>query len=102
VKNVGNLPDFVRVRAEFSSLAAKEACEPLVIGKNWSLGSDGYYYYTVQLLPDHSTTRLFEYITVREEAEEVVDFDFLLYAESVQHLDHTGACTSNEWADAWN
>ncbi|MGN0536421.1 MAG: hypothetical protein ACI4M3_00395, partial [Acutalibacteraceae bacterium] len=47
VKNTGNLPCFVRVRADFSDSRAEEFCEPLDIDtQNWEYNeSSGYYLY---------------------------------------------------------
>ena len=103
VKNEGNLPDFVRMCAEFSTLEAKDACDPLAIDTaNWELKADGFYYYKHLLMPGDSTTKLFQEISVKASAAAIADFDFLLYAESVQHMDHAGAHPANEWETAWD
>ncbi len=106
VKNTGNLPCFVRMRADFSDGAAEAFCKPLEISDKWVLKDDGYYYYTELLAPGQDTPALFEKVTVKTEAEgatlnDMVDFDILIYAESCQHTDHDGACAAGEYYEVW-
>jgi hypothetical protein len=104
VENTGNLPIFVRVRVDFSSQEAEEACEPLAIDQDsWSAGSDGYYYCKAMLLPGESTAELLREVTIKADATlaSLGGFDLIVYAETVQHMDHSGAHTPDEWESAW-
>lgn len=110
VKNTGNLPCFVRMRADFSDSAAKEFCEELDIDTvNWEYEADGYYYYKKLLPPGESTTELFKQLkikTVKENGDalteaDLIDFDVLVFAESCQHEDHVGECTADEYKTIW-
>lgn len=107
VENTGNLPCFVRMRADFSDSAAADFCRPLEIDEEkWDLRSDGYYYYKELLEPGTATDPLFKTVTVKSEAEgvsegDMIDFDILIYAESCQHTDHIGDCPDSEYYDIW-
>lgn len=106
VKNTGNLPCFVRMRADFSNNKAEKFCEPLNIDTvNWEYNSsDGYYYYKKLLNPDSSTSPLFTRVKIKSDSNEndMVDFDILIYAESCQHSDHNGNCSNDEYKTVWN
>ncbi len=89
VKNTGNLPCFVRMRADFSDSKAEEFCQPLNINTDWEYKDDGYYYYKHLLEPDAETSFLFEEIVIKSTAEgvsenDMIDFDVLVYAEARQ------------------
>lgn len=113
ITNTGNLPCYVRMRADFSSSIAEEFCEPLDIDTaNWEYNSeDGYYYYKHLLNPGEETSPLFTTVTIRlytsdgtasyTEAD-MTDFDILIYGEAAQHTDHDGACTADEFKTVWN
>lgn len=105
IKNTGNLPCFVRMRADFSSNAAKEFCEPLNIDTtHWEYSeADGYYYYKTLLSPGASTEPLFTTVTIKSDADPsaVENFDILIYGEAVQHTDHDGDCASDEYKTEW-
>lgn len=107
VQNTGNLPCFVRMRADFSDSTAKEFCKPLDISDKWEFHEDdGYYYYKELLLPGDTTTALFEQVEIKTETEgvspsDMIDFDILIYAESCQYNDHEGNCAEKEYYQIW-
>lgn len=111
VKNMSNLPCFVRMRADFSDSAAKDFCEDLNIDRtNWEYDeNDGYYYYKKLLQPGEITTELFTEVVVKTYKEDgtpytdsdMIDFDILVYAESCQHNDHNGSCADDEYKTIW-
>ena len=101
VKNNGNLPVFVRVKVEFSNSAAEDFCYPLEIMGDWDL-IDGYYYYKKILEPDKRTdTPVFEKVHIRPDVSpaSLVEFDIIIYAESVQVGEFTEADYANP--SAW-
>lgn len=77
---------FVRVMVRFSDSDAMEQCEPLSINSGWNLKKDGYYYYDEKLHAGESTTEIFDNIVIKRtvKKEELLPFDVLVYAESVQ------------------
>ena len=111
VTNTGNLPCYVRIRADFSTSVAKEFCEPLDIDTtNWEYNdSDGYYYYKHILNPGEESPALFTKVELKETkadgteytADDMVEFDILVYAEAIQHTDHDGECDENEYLTVW-
>lgn len=88
---------YVRVAVYFSDSAAEYFCEPLAVNGDWRLAADGYYYYDAVLAPGGTTGTIFDRIVIREdvEAEELVPFDLLVYAESVQSF---GMTQEEAWA----
>ena len=111
VKNTGNLPCFVRMRADFSDSKMKDLCEDLDIDTTcWIYNdTDGYYYYNQLILPDETTKPLFNKVVImknKKSGEEITeadmrDFDVLIYAESKQHQDHSGDHNSDEYTTVW-
>lgn len=109
VVNTGNLPGYVRMRADFSDSRARDFCEDLEISADWYYNTiDGYYYYKNLLEPGKSTSALFEKVEVKTESAgqpltdaDMVEFDILIYAECVQHIDHSGDHAANEYLTAW-
>lgn len=106
VENTGNLPCFVRMKAVFSDSAAEKFCEPLEIGVDWDYeAKDGYYYYKKILQPGESTQPLFEWVVIKSMKDddtsytekEMVDFDILIYAESLEQ----GEYGENYYKTAW-
>lgn len=101
VENTGNLPCFVRMRADFSDSRAKEFCEPLDINEvDWEYNSaDGYYYYNKPLMPGTETSALFTQVIIKadSEFEDMIDFDILVYAEACQQ----GEYSAGEYMTAW-
>lgn len=77
---------FVRAKVRFSDSDAREQCEPLVINSGWSMKTDGYYYYDKKLGAGESTSGIFDNIVIKNslKKEELIPFDILVYAESVQ------------------
>lgn len=102
VKNTGNLPCFVRMRADFSTSVAEELCEPLdVDGDHWEYHpEDGYYYYVGVLEVGSQTEPLFTKVELRDGIleSEVVDFDILVYAESCEQGDRN----PEDYTKVWN
>ena len=86
VVNDSDIPVYVRVSIHFSDSRGKAQCQPLQINSGWTAAEDGFYYYQKQVSPGQKTDNLFENITLRstEEKGELVPFDVLIYAESVQ------------------
>ena len=115
IQNTGNLPTFVRARIVFSSAEAKALCNELIIGSSdWEyVAADDYYYYKKLLMPGQFTPYLFENVVIRgnKTAEEMIDFDIIVYSESRIHLDHDSgdcelrgqaACAGNLYRTVWN
>lgn len=108
VKNTGNLPCFVRIRVDFSDSRAEEFCEPLDIDtENWEYdASSGYYLYNHILQVGETTPPLFTTVKLKTQKEDgteyteqdMLDFDILIYAESVQQ----GECTADEYSTVWS
>lgn len=108
VKNTGNLPCFVRARADFSDSRAEEFCEELDINtENWEYDdSDGYYYYKGILEVDKTTEPLFTTVKLKTEKDDgtpytnddMQDFDILVYTESVEQGTHS----ANEYKTIWS
>lgn len=111
VTNTGNLPCYVRMRADFSTSVAETFCEPLDIDTvNWQYNNtDGYYYYTKLLYPGEKTESLFTTVTLKETKDDgtayteadLVEFEILVYAEATQHTDHNGDCAADEYLAIW-
>ena len=89
--NESDIPVYVRMSARFTDDQAEQFCLPLEINDGWEQHTDGYYYYHKKLDPGESTTALFNRLEIRKDAEAdtLVPFDLLIYAESVQCDDMT-------------
>lgn len=92
VKNKGNIPVFVRMRAEFSDSAMESCCEPVTVSEEWSQGTDGYYYYKKILQAGEYTEPLFDQIVIRNDVpEDLLDsFDLIVYSESKDLFGYEG------------
>ena len=124
VKNTGDVDCFVRVFAEFedadvrkvaqyskdngSHYFAEAAYRSNNLPEGWGYVSTGnlapYYYYTKALKPNESTTNLFTNLKVTfATADDVEDFKFTVYAESVQTYDKNGTLFTgaNAYQSAW-
>ena len=110
VVNTGNLPCYIRMRADFSNNKAEEFCNPLNISPDWERNtSDGYYYYKKIIQPGEKTTPLFSTVSIRQKKNDgsaytntdMADFEILIYAEATQHESHSGACPTNEYLTVW-
>lgn len=111
VENLGNLPCYVRMRADFSDNNMQRYCDELDINTtDWKYDSaDGYYYYNKLLEPGEKTSPLFTKVTIKTTLSDgtvltdaqMKDFEILVYAESQQHIDHSGAHTANEYKEIW-
>jgi len=99
VRNTGNLPCFVRMRADFSDSKAKDFCLPLNISEDWEEGTDGYYYYKKLLAPGETTGSLFTEIVIKSDVEkgDMIDFDVLVYAEARQQGEYSESDYKNVW-----
>ena len=126
VKNTGTVPCYVRVYVGFSDSAVEDVSQ-LYNPNGWFdtasyqdnlpdgwafvtpaddtvVGDGGYYYYTKPLQPGKSTEPLFEKVnTTFAKAEDVQDYEIIVYAECVQTLDKDGAefTGSTPWKSAW-
>ena len=113
VENTGTVPCFVRVFMDFSDsgiadisqispdgmdyYAAAEYAKHLPDGwvyvseeEDDSLG--GYYYYTEIVEPGEQTVPLLEKVKTHfDTADQIIDYDIIVYSESVQALDKDGA-----------
>ena len=91
IVNDSAIPVYVRASVRFSNSEAESFCMPLDISSRWQKNEDGYYYYDTSLSPGERTVPMFETISIKEEiaAEDLVPFDVLVYAESVQCFDST-------------
>lgn len=101
VENTGNLPCFVRMRADFSDSRAEAFCEKLDINTtDWYYDSaDGYYYYKKLLNKGEKTSALFTKVQIKSDTnqEDIIDFDVLVYAEARQQ----GEYPASDWKTAW-
>ncbi len=101
--NTGNLPCFVRMRADFTTVKAASFAEMTDFSNDWEKdNNDGYYYYKKILLPGAETTKLFQNVEIKGTAEGVTedmleDFDIAIYAEAVQQ----GTYPQNQYKAAW-
>lgn len=105
VQNTGNIDSFIRAKIVFSNNSAEEFCD-ISIAEDWEYNSsDGYYYYKKIVEPD-TTIQLFESIKVKENkddgtaytTDDMVNFDIIIYTESIQTSDKT----SDECSEAWS
>lgn len=125
VKNTGNIPCYIRIYAEFSDstvearsslsvngsdfISAKEYKDHLPDGWTY-ISSDeddvlgGYYYWTSPVEPGAKTGELFKEVkTTFETADDVKNYEIILYGESVQIKDKEGAEFTGDdaWRQAW-
>lgn len=113
IKNTGTVPCFVRVFADFSDHDMKLLSEmspdgasfypaaeyPGHVPEGWTYVTKaesqilgGYYYYTRELSAREKTEPLFQEVrTTFPSADQIKDYEILVYAESVQVLDKNGA-----------
>lgn len=125
VKNTGTVSCYVRVFAEFSDSEMKGRSEFSADGvmyypagtyaqnlpEHWiyiepsadpQLG--GFYYYACELEPEQSTSALFSRVkSTFGSADQIRDYEIMVYSESVQVRDCTGAEFAGEdaWRQAW-
>ena len=125
VENTGTVPCYVRVFAGFSDSEMRDRSELSADGvmyypaeayaqnlpDHWIyiepsadpvLG--GFYYYDCELEPKQSTSALFSQVrSTFERADQIRDYEIIVYSESVQTKDHTGAAFegSDAWRQAW-
>ena len=113
VENTGTVPCFVRVFMDFSDssiadisqispdgtdyYAAAEYADHLPDGWVYVLEEEddslgGYYYYTEIVEPGKQTEPLLEKVKTHfDTADQIIDYDIIVYSESVQALDKDGA-----------
>lgn len=86
IVNDSSIPVYVRMAVHFTDSAAEAFCEPFLIDSGWELRTDGYYYYKNYLSPGQKTSALFTSVKIKADtaAEDLIPFDILVYAESVQ------------------
>lgn len=94
--NESEIPVYVRMSARFTNEEAESFCLPLEIRSGWELHADGYYYYADKLDPGETTASLFDQVVIRQDVNvsQLVPFDLLIYAESVQ-------CLGDSKEEAW-
>ena len=104
-QNDGNLPCFVRMRADYSTVNASDLCTLTGVDQtNWVKGTDGYYYYKYLLAPGEKTiTAPFSGVEISSDCTEndLENFDIAVYAEAIQHSDHDGAHPDDEYLTEW-
>lgn len=93
VKNTGDVEVYMRAavvmtwKAEDNSgnvYGQKPACTLNGIGAKWTLGSDGYYYYTEPIKAGESTNALFTGYTVSDTAPTGYALSIEIVAEAIQ------------------
>lgn len=103
-KNTGNTDAYVRMFVAFSSKEIDDISEvsnddgvtfeklgEFVPNNGWVKSDDSYYYYTEPLKPGESTPPLFTNVrTTFSTAEDIQQYELLVYAESVQTRDKNG------------
>ena len=125
VKNTGTIPCYVRVYAAFSDSTVMDKSELSADGSTffpagtyyenlpdgWEYVADaedaelgGYYYYTNPVQAGKETPSLFKKVkTTFADANEVQNYEIIVYAESVQILDKDGQefTGAMPWKSAW-
>lgn len=125
IENTGTVPCYVRVFAEFSDSTVRDASflspngsdyYPAVqykdhLPEEWVYIADeenellgGYYYYTKPLGKRAVTVSLFRTVKTHfGTADEIKDYEIIVYAESVQVLDKNGADFTGDapYVSAW-
>ena len=116
IKNTGNTEAYVRVFADFSSKEIADISQisndngetysslsSFTPSNGWVHGNDTYYYYTTPLAPGESTSALFTNVkTTFENADEIQQYELIVYAESVQTKDLNGENAEEfDYAAAW-
>ena len=105
IRNTGNIPCYVRIAIDISDSAKKEKCTFTKLpGNNWTAyyqegsgGMKGYYYYTLPLMKNEETSKLFTAIQYADSSVSGSDID--IYAESIicgNYLSYVQAWTSLE------
>lgn len=110
IKNTGDVPCYVRARADFTDSKMEALCQVEVNTDYWTVKQDDGYYYYKEKLPAPSvgesgeteypaTKYLFKsdkiQISTADTSVDMVDFDIIIYAESV------GAEDFDEYWRAW-
>lgn len=125
VENTGTVPCFVRVFVDFSDSGIADISQISPDGASYYPASEytehlpdgwayipeegdnplgGYYYYTEIVEPDRKTVPLFEKVKTHfDTAGQIVDYDMIVYSESVQVLDMEGSGFggSDAYKNAW-
>lgn len=121
IKNTGNTDAYVRVFVDFSSkeiddISAVSTDNGVTFSKlstftpvnGWVRNNNefyfcSYYYYTQPLAPGESTPPLFTHVkTTFENAEDIQQYELLVYAESIQTRDKNGEIPNGfDYAAAW-
>ncbi|RZT01185.1 hypothetical protein [Cuneatibacter caecimuris] len=106
IKNTGNIPLFVRMRAEFSLSDIAKLCEPLTISESWYYSeADSFYYYKHVLYPGEITEPLFTQVVIKDTApaEKLTPFDIIVYGESKDLGGYSGNETSDTgFVEKWD
>ena len=103
--NEGNLPCFIRMRADYSTVKAGDFCTLTGLDTTcWVKEEDGYYYYKYLHAPGEKTqTAPFSGVHISNDCNEIDldNFDIAIYAEAIQHKDHDGPHPENEYLTEW-
>ena len=119
IKNTGNVPCFVRVFVDFSDDDVRRSSEVSPDGTNyysfdeyilhlpsgWIYGGDSYFYYQYPLEVNETTPSLIKTVkTTFSSADDVEEYDIIVYAESIQTRARDGSALagSSAFMDAWN
>lgn len=103
VKNTGPTECYVRIKALLSNSHMEQYCEIDWNVTDWIYNAvDGYYYYPAALLSGAETPSLMTTVKIKDDAPEaeLVDFNIIVYAESVESHQGEGFSTYTEaWAN---
>ena len=119
IKNTGNVPCFVRVFVDFSddNIRGVSEISPdgtdyysfdeyiLHLPSGWIYGGDRYFYYQSPLGVNETTPSLIKTVkTSFPSAEDVEEYDIIVYAESIQARARDGSALTDTSAfmDAWS
>lgn len=101
VKNIGTAKCYVRIKALFSNSHMEQLCLVDWNETDWIYNpTDGYWYYPKELSQNTSTPSLFTTVKIKDDTPEdqIIDFDIIVYAESVEAHQGKGFST---YTEAW-
>ena len=101
VKNTGPTDCYIRIKAVLSNSHMEQYCEIDWNKTDWIYNAeDGYYYYPDALTSGAETPSLMTTVKIKDSAAEdkIIDFNIIVYAESVEAHQGKGFST---YAEAW-